>query len=133
VDSVPLLTKLDEAAQAAGRHADVLFQVDFAGETTKHGVNAADLSSLLEAGRGCQAVNVRGLMLLPPYRDDPEASRQDFAALRRLRDELIERGCPASFMAELSMGMSHDFDVAIEEGATIVRVGTAIFGERSYV
>ena len=86
---------------------------------------------IFEAADGCRAVRVVGLMLLPPAVSDPEDARPHFAALRRLRDDLIRQGVDRDALGELSMGMSHDFDVAIEEGATMVRVGTAIFGERA--
>jgi uncharacterized pyridoxal phosphate-containing UPF0001 family protein len=108
----------------------LLVQVDIAGEPTKHGALPRDLPSILEAARLCQAVRIIGLMILPPFHADPEQARPFFASLRSLRDELVARGADASMLTELSMGMSGDFEVAIEEGATIVRVGSAIFGRR---
>jgi pyridoxal phosphate enzyme (YggS family) len=133
VDDAALLDKLDQAAQAAGRRMDVLVQVDLAGELTKHGAREEELASIFETARAAHATRIVGLMLLPPAVDDPEATRPYFQALRAVRDRLLARGVDASTLNELSMGMSHDFEVAIEEGATLVRVGTAIFGSRTYV
>jgi pyridoxal phosphate enzyme (YggS family) len=132
VDSVELLRKIDESALAAGRRIEVLVQVDLALEATKHGAAVAEVPGLFAAAAGCQAAAVVGLMLLPPVAENPEDARPWFARLRHLRDELAEGGVPADRLRELSMGMSHDFAVAIEEGATMVRVGTAIFGQRDY-
>ena len=131
VDSVDLLSRLDQAASAAGRRPKVLVQVDLAGETTKHGAAPEALPDMFAAAGRCDAVEVVGLMLLPPAVDDPAAARPWFNRLRAVRDELVAGGVPAARLAELSMGMSHDFEVAVEEGATIVRVGSAIFGARS--
>jgi hypothetical protein len=133
VDSVGLVGKLDEAAQAEGRTLDLLVQVDLAGEATKHGAHEAELAPIFDAARRCRAARVVGLMLLPPATDDPQGARPYFRALRDVRDRLLARGVDGSMVSELSMGMSHDFEVAVEEGATLVRVGTAIFGERTYV
>jgi len=133
VDDAGLVMRLDEAAQAAGRRVDVLVQVDLAGERTKHGVRPDELMPIFAAGRNCRAARITGLMLLPPAMDEAEAARPYFAALRALRQELLSRGVDGSMLSELSMGMSHDFEIAIEEGATLVRVGTAIFGERTHV
>ena len=133
VDGGALLDKLDQAAQAAGRRMDVLVQVDLAGEPTKHGAREEELAAIFEAARAAQATRIVGLMLLPPAVDDPDATRPYFQALRAVRDRLLARGVDASTLNELSMGMSHDFEVAVEEGATLVRVGTAIFGSRTYV
>jgi len=129
VDDVALLAKLDQAACDAGRRPELLVQVDLAGEATKHGIAPQGLMPIFEAARGCKAVLVKGLMLLPPA-SDPEGARPYFTALSRLRDDLAARGVGASMLAELSMGMSEDFEVAVEEGATLVRVGSAIFGPR---
>jgi pyridoxal phosphate enzyme (YggS family) len=131
VDSADLLERLDRAAVEEGTAPDLLVQVDLAGEATKHGAPPQEVRTILEAAGRCAAVKVRGLMLLPPWSDDAEATRPYFVRLRELRDALAaETGHPER-LAELSMGMSHDFEVAVEEGATIVRVGTAIFGRRS--
>jgi pyridoxal phosphate enzyme (YggS family) len=133
IDDGALLDKLDQAAQAAGRQIDVLVQVDLAGESTKHGAREEELASIFEAARAARATRIVGLMLLPPAVDDPADTRPYFQALRAVRDRLLARGVDASTLNELSMGMSHDFEVAVEEGATLVRVGTAIFGSRTHV
>ncbi len=130
IDSPALLHEVDGAALAAGRRIDLLVQVDLAGEATKHGAREADLRAIFDAARTARATRVVGLMLLPPYVEDPEAARPFFRALRDVRQRLVDGGVDASMLGELSMGMSHDFEVAVEEGATIVRVGTAIFGVR---
>jgi pyridoxal phosphate enzyme (YggS family) len=130
IDSAELLKRVDAAAGEAGRAVEVLIQVDLAGEPTKHGAPADAWLSLFEAASECRAARVAGLMLLPPFTPDPEDARPYFRRLRALRDELAGRGVPPGMLRELSMGMSHDFEVAVEEGATLVRVGTAIFGER---
>jgi pyridoxal phosphate enzyme (YggS family) len=130
VDDGALLAKLTEAAQATGRPLELFIQVDLAREPTKRGVLPAGLTTLLGAAQGSSAARVTGLMLLPPAVAEPEAARPYFAALRHLRDDLLARGQDPVTLSQLSMGMSHDFEVAIEEGATVVRVGTAIFGRR---
>ncbi len=130
IDSADLLTKVDAAAAAAGRRIDLLVQVDLAGETTKHGAQEDDLAGIFDAARGARATAVVGLMLLPPIAGDPNAARPYFRALREVRDRLLARGVDTSMLHELSMGMSDDFEVAVEEGSTMVRVGTAIFGGR---
>jgi pyridoxal phosphate enzyme (YggS family) len=130
VDDGALVAKLEEAAAAASRRLELLVQVDLAREPTKRGVLPENLAAVLAATRGSSAVRMTGLMLLPPAVADPEASRPYFASLRRLRDDLVAHGQDAATLNQLSMGMSHDFEVAIEEGATLVRVGTAIFGPR---
>jgi PLP dependent protein len=131
VDSLELLTRLDQAATAENAAPKLLIQVDLAGEATKFGATEASLPALLEAAAGLQSAEVVGLMLLPPYAEDPEQSRPWFRRLREIRDGLVRQGVPGARLRELSMGMSHDFHVAVEEGATIVRVGTAIFGTRT--
>jgi pyridoxal phosphate enzyme (YggS family) len=131
IDSVSLLERIDEAAAALHRRVELLVQVDLAGEPTKHGAREAELGAIFEAARKAVAVSLIGLMLLPPAVDDPEAARPWFRRLRALRDQLQGEGVSASMLAELSMGMSHDYEIAVEEGATLVRVGTAIFGRRS--
>ena len=133
VDDAGLLGKLDEAAQAAGRSIQLLVQVDLAGEATKHGAHEDELAAIFDAGRACRAARLVGLMVLPPATDDPEGARPYFRRMHGIRDGLLARGVEASMLAELSMGMSHDFEVAVEEGSTLVRVGSAIFGERTYV
>jgi hypothetical protein len=130
---VDLLKRLDEAAAGAGRELEVLVQADLAGEATKHGAREDELMPIFEAARGCRATRVAGLMIIPPAVEDPEAARPYFRALNDVRQGLLARGVAGSMLKELSMGMSHDFEIAVEEGATLVRVGTAIFGSRSYV
>jgi PLP dependent protein len=130
IDRIDLLDAVDRAAADSGKAPDVLVQVDLAGEPTKHGATIDLARSLVERAVQCRAVRLAGLMLLPPYLEDPEGVRPYFRRLRDLRDLLVRDGVPAERLRELSMGMSHDFDVAIEEGATLVRVGTAIFGSR---
>ena len=130
VDSVELLRRIDAAAVEAGSAPDIYIQVDLAGEDTKFGAPEADAGAIARAAASCRAARLKGLMLLPPWFDDPELARPYFRRLRGLRDRLIEEGIDAALLHELSMGMSHDFEVAIQEGATLVRVGTAIFGKR---
>ena len=111
---------------------EVLVQADLALEATKHGAPVDALPALFAASAECRSATVVGLMLLPPLAENPEDARPWFARLRALRDQLAESGVPPTRLRELSMGMSHDFAVAIEEGATMVRVGTASFGARDY-
>ena len=133
IDSVDLLMRVDQAAADAGRSVDVLIQVDLALEDTKYGAAVEAVPAIVTAADACKAARLTGLMLLPPVADNPEDARPWFRRLRGLRDELLEAGSPADRLRDLSMGMSHDFEVAIAEGATMVRVGTAIFGERHYL
>jgi len=130
IDRLEILEAVDRSAADAGTSPEVLVQVDLAGEPTKHGAALDVVRGVVERATRCRAVRLAGLMLLPPWLDDPEAVRPYFRSLRDLRDRLVSGGVPASMLGELSMGMSHDFEVAIEEGATMVRVGTAIFGAR---
>jgi pyridoxal phosphate enzyme (YggS family) len=133
IDDANLLRKVDEAAAALGRRLDIMIQVDLAQEPTKHGSMPDAVPELIAAATGCRAARLIGLMTLPPAASDPAQARPYFARLRQLRDELVAQGAEPSALADLSMGMSHDFEVAIEEGATMVRVGSAIFGRRGYV
>lgn len=130
LDSVDLLEKLDVAAAEAGAAPGLLIEVDLAGEPTKHGAPPAEVRAILDAGRRCRAARIVGLMVLPPLAEDPELARPWFRRLRELRDALLAEGADPDMLRELSMGMSHDFDVAVHEGSTVVRVGTAIFGQR---
>jgi PLP dependent protein len=130
IDSIDLLRRVDDAAVAQGVAPEVLIQADLAGEATKFGAAEAGVESLARAANEARAVRLKGLMLVPPWNDNQEETRPWFVRLRQLRDRLVERGIPAGSVAHLSMGMSHDFEAAIEEGATMVRVGTAIFGQR---
>jgi pyridoxal phosphate enzyme (YggS family) len=128
VDSLDLLQRIDRAAVEARRAPDLLVQVDLAGEATKFGAPEEAVEAICKAD--LQAARLTGLMLLPPYAENPEDARPWFRRLRALRDRLLEAGIPPGRLRELSMGMSHDFEIAVEEGSTMVRVGTAIFGER---
>jgi len=128
VDSLDLLIRTDRAAAEAGASPELLVQVDFAGETTKFGVPEAEIRPLFEAD--LDAARLVGLMVLPPWTDNPEEARPWFERLRRLRDRLEGDGVPRERLRELSMGMSHDFEAAVQEGSTMVRIGTAIFGTR---
>jgi pyridoxal phosphate enzyme (YggS family) len=130
VDSLELLKRIDAAAVEAGRTAELLLQVDLAGEATKSGAAPDEVPRLLDAAAACRAARVTGLMTLPPLPDSPEDARPWFRQLRELRDRWLTSGVPPEMLCELSMGMSGDFEVAIQEGSTMVRVGTAIFGSR---
>ena len=130
IDSIDLLQRVDAGAAEGGATPDILVQVDLAGESTKFGAPIAEARRIVDAALACRAARLAGLMLLPPWNDDQEQTRPWFARLRELREQWISEGVPRDALAQLSMGMSHDFEAAIEEGATIVWVGTAIFGER---
>lgn len=130
IDSVELLQRVDVAAVSAGVQPDVLVQVDLALEPTKHGAPLDAVPGIVAEGGHCRAARVVGLMLLPPLVENPEDARAWFRQLRELRDRLASDQASPHLLRELSMGMSHDFEVAIEEGATLVRIGTAIFGKR---
>jgi pyridoxal phosphate enzyme (YggS family) len=129
LDGADLGRRLEHIAAEQQRRLRALVQVDLAGEASKSGLAEGELFSALEDLRELKAVSVVGLMVLPPFEEEPERARPFFRRLRELRDEAARRSLLGG--QELSMGMSHDFEVAIEEGATIVRVGTAIFGERA--
>lgn len=131
LDSVELLRKLDAAAADAGRSPELLVQVDLAGEATKYGARPDEVRSIFDAAAACQGARVVGVMTLPPFPEDPEDSRPWFRRLQELRQGWLAAGVPPAMLREVSMGMSGDFEVAVQEGATIVRVGTAIFGRRS--
>ena len=108
----------------------MLIQVDLGHEQTKRGVQESELPKLIDAIAECEHLRLIGLMTLPPFFDEPERVRPFFRRLRELRDELSSLGAFGKSPGDLSMGMTHDYEIAIEEGATIIRVGTAIFGER---
>jgi hypothetical protein len=131
LDSLRLAQKLDQAPEGRGERLPVLLEVNLGAESTKSGATEAELFHLAEAIGQLSSLEVRGLMTLPPFYEDPQRARPFFRRLRALAEEITARGFPGISMRELSMGMSHDFEVAIEEGATIVRVGTAIFGPRA--
>ena len=133
VDSLKLAEKLDEAARSAGRKLRVLVEINVGGEAAKTGVatDSPELDRLLGEMSRLQHLELRGLMTVPPYTEDPQGARPYFRQLRELRDQIANRRLPGICMDELSMGMSHDFEVGIEEGSTCVRVGSAIFGQRT--
>ena len=133
VDSLKLAEKLDAAARKLGKTLRVLMEINVGGEAAKSGVtpDSEELEELLLAPPRLGGLDFRGLMTVPPFTEDPEGARPFFRRLRELRGAIAARKLPGISMDELSMGMSHDFEVAIEEGSTCVRVGTAIFGERA--
>jgi pyridoxal phosphate enzyme (YggS family) len=132
VDSVKLAEKLDASARGLGKKLKVLIEINVGGEAAKSGVGAdsQEFEELLRTAPRLEALEFRGLMTVPPFTEDPEGARPFFRRLRELRDGLAARKLSGISMDALSMGMSHDFAVAVEEGSTCVRVGTAIFGER---
>jgi len=131
LDSTSLARKLDHACQEENRDVlPVLIQVDLGHEATKTGVDEKELPGVVEVVTESKRLQLAGLMTLPPFFEDAELARPYFARLRTLRDKLHEQGSFGRAEGELSMGMTHDYEVAIEEGATMVRVGTAIFGQR---
>jgi pyridoxal phosphate enzyme (YggS family) len=131
LDSSALAIRLNRVCEELNRESlPVLIQVDLGQEATKTGVDEAELGDVVAAVQKCSRLKLLGLMTLPPFFDDAERVRPYFRKLRELRDQLLTQGAFANNRGELSMGMTHDFEIAIEEGATMVRVGTAIFGER---
>jgi pyridoxal phosphate enzyme (YggS family) len=130
VDRMDLAWELDKKALLAGHKMNILIEVNVSGEKTKNGIPVATAISLVQDISKLENLFVRGLMTMAPYSANPESARPYFASLRNLRDEIIRAGITGILMDELSMGMTDDFEVAIEEGATIVRIGRAIFGER---
>ncbi len=130
VDSLGLAQEIDRHAQKHGKVQDILIEVNISGEGSKTGVAADDANALVRSASQLKNIRVQGLMTMPPYSEDPEASRPYFRRLRELARDIANEHIPNAVMKELSMGMSGDFEVAVEEGATLVRVGTAIFGER---
>ncbi|HPQ43436.1 MAG TPA: YggS family pyridoxal phosphate-dependent enzyme [Syntrophales bacterium] len=132
VDRMGLAVELDKRSAAVGRTMDILVEVNVSGEESKSGIGADEALTLIRQIAPLNSLSIRGLMTMPPWFDDPEDARPYFVALRKLRDMIIAEEIPGVEMRELSMGMSGDYQVAVEEGATIVRVGTAIFGARVY-
>ena len=130
VDSRRLLDAIDGAATDAGTTPELLVQVDLGGEATKHGAPQHEAMDIVRAAASCRSARCVGLMTIPPFFDKPDDTRSYFATLRALRDTLLSEGLDRAMLRELSMGMSHDFEIAVQEGATIVRLGTAIFGKR---
>ena len=133
IDSVKLAERVDAAARAAGKNVDVLIEINMGGEETKSGIapDSGELDALLAALPRLENISVRGMMTVPPLTEDPEGARPYFLHLHEIRSQIASRAIAHVDMGVLSMGMSHDFEVAIEEGSTCVRVGSAIFGLRS--
>jgi pyridoxal phosphate enzyme (YggS family) len=129
VDSLKIATRLDSAARSINKKLPILIEVKLSHEESKHGISPTELPSLLEALKPLEFLIPSGLMTVPPWSEDAETARPYFRELRRLRDVSLAK-CPT--LTQLSMGMSNDFAVAIEEGSTCVRIGTALFGKRSY-
>jgi len=134
VDSLRLAERLDDGALRLGKVLPVLIEINVGGEEQKSGLASAssELEQLFQAAPRLTNIHFRGLMTVPPYSDDPEQSRPYFRMLRELRDNMAKRHLPCVELGVLSMGMSHDYEVAIGEGSTCVRIGTAIFGQRDY-
>ena len=130
VESLKLAKALDKEARKNDKVQDILIQVNISREETKSGVAETGAVELIVQISGLENVRVKGLMTMPPFFDAPEQARPFFRQLARLRDRIVERNIPRVSMQELSMGMTGDFEVAIQEGATLVRIGTAIFGAR---
>jgi len=130
IDSLELAQRLDRVAEELGRTLPVLLEINICGDTTKSGFFSSEVEGVLPSLAKCSSIRVQGLMTIGRLSVDPEGARADFRALRVLRDHLQSVAPPSILLHELSMGMSHDFPVAVEEGATIVRVGSRIFGPR---
>lgn len=130
VDRIELARELDKRCAAAGVVMPVLIEVNTGDEESKSGVSPEETLNLVETIANFGNLSVRGLMTMPPWFSEPEAARPYFRALRELRDRIVDQNIPGVTMTELSMGMSDDFVVAVEEGATIIRIGRAIFGKR---
>jgi PLP dependent protein len=130
LDRMDLALELDRRAKAAGVVVPVLIEVNISGEETKRGVAGKDAMTLVRNAALLTNLSIRGLMTMPPWFDDPEKARPFFAALRELKDRVADAQIAGVEMRELSMGMSQDYQVAVEEGATIVRIGRSLFGER---
>jgi pyridoxal phosphate enzyme (YggS family) len=133
IDSAKLAQRLNEATAKLGKTLDILIEINVGGEEAKSGVapDSSEINAILGQASEWTNLRIRGLMTVPPYSDDPEGARPYFHRLRTLRDRLVGRNLPGVQLDSLSMGMSHDFEVAIEEGSTCVRIGTAIFGTRT--
>ena len=130
VDRISLAKEIDRRAKQSGKRISILVQINISGEATKSGVEQEHAVSLVSGIANLANVKIEGLMTMPPYSADPEYARKYFRSLKHLREEIEGRKFANVSMKELSMGMTNDFEVAIEEGATIIRVGTAIFGKR---
>ncbi|MDJ0783419.1 MAG: YggS family pyridoxal phosphate-dependent enzyme [Desulfosarcinaceae bacterium] len=132
VDSLKLATVINKEAAKRDKIQEILIQVNLSGEATKSGLSADGVAPLLDAIGGLTHIRIRGLMTMPPFFDDPDRARPFFEELSALRDRLGRQPTANADLTELSMGMTGDFEVAIAAGATLVRIGTAIFGERHY-
>ncbi len=131
VDRLELAREIDRRAGIIGRKINILMEVNISGEPSKSGIEASEAIELIKNISALENLSVQGLMTMAPYSDNPENSRPYFAALKDLQQKIIQEGIAGIQMNELSMGMTDDFEIAIEEGATIVRIGRAIFGERN--
>jgi pyridoxal phosphate enzyme (YggS family) len=131
VDNLELAAEIDRQAAKIGKVQEILVEVNIAGEASKAGMAVKGAPALVAAAARLKNISIKGLMTMPPFSESPEDSRPYFSVLRELAETVAKENIPNASMKELSMGMSGDFEVAIEEGATLVRVGTAIFGGRS--
>jgi PLP dependent protein len=132
LDSLALARELDKEGRRRGKIIRALVEVNLAGEETKSGIPEHSVAAVLQEAAPLANLRIEGLMTVPPFKDDLEEVRPYFRALRELKDKLTDLNLPEARLKELSMGMTHDFPVAIEEGATIVRIGTALFGPRGH-
>ena len=130
VDRLELAAEIDKRARLIGRKINILIEINVSGEKTKNGITTSETIELIKNVSMLESVSVKGLMTMAPYSTNPENSRPYFSELRNLRNKIISEGITNIQMEELSMGMTDDFEIAIEEGATIVRIGRAIFGQR---
>ena len=130
VDRMELAKEINKRASLINRKINILIEINISGEKTKSGIQAADAARLIKDISILENISVKGLMTMTPYSSNPENSRPYFSELRNLQKKIIKEGIKDIQMEELSMGMTDDFEIAIEEGATIVRIGRAIFGER---
>jgi pyridoxal phosphate enzyme (YggS family) len=132
IDGISLAREIDRRAEQKGRRVRALVEVNLSGESSKFGIGSEAVMDLIHHVGTLKHISIEGLMIMPPYFDEPEKARPYFIRLREFRDRIQKEGIEGVRMDELSMGMSGDFEAAIEEGATMIRVGTAIFGERRY-
>lgn len=132
IDGISLAREIDRRAAQKGRRVRALVEVNLSGETSKFGIDSEVVMDLIHHVAALKHISIEGLMTMPPYFDEPEKARPYFIKLREFRDRIQKEGIEGARMDELSMGMSGDFEAAIEEGATMIRVGTAIFGERRH-
>jgi len=132
IDGISLAREIDRRAAQKGRRVKALVEVNLSGETSKFGIDSEVVMDLIHHVAALKHISIEGLMTMPPYFDEPEKARPYFIKLREFRDRIQKEGIEGARMDELSMGMSGDFEAAIEEGATMIRVGTAIFGERRH-